>query len=483
MKIFSKISEKYKSMPVTAKVVFWFTIANFLQRGISIITTPIFTRILSTEQYGMFSVYTAWSDILVIIVTLNLHMSVMNNAFMKTNTTKERVVSSFQGLSCITSLSFLFVYLIFNNQINNLMGLPFSVVFAMFISFIFISPYNYWLIYKRYQYDYKKMAFVTVLVSLLIPVCGLIAVFFADSHQGEARILGKIFVVSAVGLFFMIVNWKKDHTFFDKDLWKYALVFNLPLIPHFLSETFLNQSDRIMINTFCGTSYSGIYSIAYTVASLMSIFASAVNTAMVPWQYEHLRDKKYNQLAKPVYYILIGLGLVSALMIILAPEIILVLAGEKYGLAVSLIPTLATSVFFNYLYQTLARVEMYYGKRIYTVIGTFSAAFVNVVLNYFLIPKFGFIVAGYTTLISHILLCIMHYYYYRKVCISYIQGEKIYSPYILLAISIAVLLVALVMTILYNYFILRIAIFVMCIIIGILFRKKIVNLIRSMNKQ
>lgn len=476
----NKLLDKYKGMPVQAKVVFWFTVVGFLQRGVSVITTPLFTRILTTEQYGMFSVYTAWSEIIAIFVTLNLHMAVMNNAFMKTGTTKERVVSSFQGLSFLTGLLWLVLYFLLRRQFINIIRLPDIVITAMFISFLFLPPYHYWVIYKRYQYDYKKMAVVSCGVTLLTPIASLAAIAFAgDDFKGEARILGKIVVLCGTGLFFAVINWRKDHTFLDRKLWKYALVFNLPLIPHFLSETILNQSDRIMINTFSGMSEAGVYNIAYSAASLVLIFSSAINTALVPWQYEKLKQKEYSRIASVTNSILLGLEIVIVIMIMLAPEIIMVLAGEKYIGAVRLIPTLAASVFFNYLYQTFARVEMYYGKRIYTVIATLSATVLNIGLNYLLIPKFSYVAAGYTTLIAHIVLCLMHYLFYKKVCHDYMADMKAFMPGVILLFSIAILIIASLITFLYSYYFLRIILLCIALVFLLALRKKITSLLKS----
>lgn len=480
--MFNKLTEKYKECPVQLKVVFWFTIVSFFQKGISVVTTPVFTRILTTEQYGMFSVYNAWSNVLVIIITLNLHMSVINNAFMKKQVSNEKVVSSFQGLSLCTSLFFLLIYLVFRGRIDQVIGLPSAVTLAMFISFIFIPPYQYWVIYNRYRYDYKRVVLISGIISVMTPLCAIAAIYLTDSYKGEARILGKIFVVCISGIIIMVMNWKKSSCFFDRDLWKYALLFNLPLIPHFLSEILLNESDRIMINKMCGTAEAGIYSIAYMAGSLVLMFSSAVNAAMVPWQYEKLREKNYLILARPVYLILAGLGGLSVLMVMFAPEVILILAGEKYIGAISLIPTLAASVYFNYLYQTLARVEMYFDKKLYTVIATITATVVNIVINLFCIPIWGYIAAGYSTLIAHIVLCIMHYIFYRRVCNTCIEGKQIFSTRLLCLISLCVLLASAVMTFLYEYLYIRIGMGFMVVISIISFRKQILLWINTIKR-
>ena len=63
-------------MPVQMKASMWFLICSFLQKGISMITTPIFTRILTTSEYGQYSVFNAWLQILTPIVCLSLYAGV-----------------------------------------------------------------------------------------------------------------------------------------------------------------------------------------------------------------------------------------------------------------------------------------------------------------------------------------------------------------------------------------------------------------------
>lgn len=470
---------KYHEMNKQLKVVFWFTFVGFLQRGISIITTPIFTRVLSTDDYGMFSVFNAYYAVIVIITTLYLHQGVINNAFVKSLVSNEKVVSAFQSLSLTVSSIFFILALIFRKQLSILMGLPITVIVIMFLAFMFVEPYNIWVIYKRYQFDYKRPVATSVIISILTPLISVIAVLITQGNQGIARIVSYVCVnIIIPGAFFYIVNYVKDHTFFDKALWTYALSFNIPLLAHYLSETLLNQTDRIMINAYLGTSEAGIYSVAYSAASLFTIFSSALNTAFVPWTYQKLKAKDYKAIEKVGYIVLGFLAAILSIMIMFAPEIVYILAGSKYTGAVYLIPTLSASVFFGYMYQLFSRVELYYEKKSYTVISTITAALFNIVLNALWIPRFGFTAAGYSTLISHILFCVMHYFFFRKISCEYLNGEKIYDIKKLIALSFGVLAIAFIITLLYEYLILRL-VFVVCLLVAVYFlRKKIKNIIK-----
>ena len=68
----AKLKNKYSSLPVQVRASLWFLITNFLQKAMSVISTPIFTRLLTTEQYGQYSVFASWMSIITVIVTLNI---------------------------------------------------------------------------------------------------------------------------------------------------------------------------------------------------------------------------------------------------------------------------------------------------------------------------------------------------------------------------------------------------------------------------
>ena len=70
-------------MSIASKAALWFTICGFVQKGISFITVPIFTRLLTTEQYGVVSIFYSWESIFIIFCTLNLFSGVFNNGMIK----------------------------------------------------------------------------------------------------------------------------------------------------------------------------------------------------------------------------------------------------------------------------------------------------------------------------------------------------------------------------------------------------------------
>ena len=94
-----KIILKYKTLPTQVKGSLWFMFSGFLTRGISFLTVPIFTRILTTQEYGQISVFNSWYDIASVVLTLNLFYGVYFQGLVKFEDKKDEFSSSLQGLT------------------------------------------------------------------------------------------------------------------------------------------------------------------------------------------------------------------------------------------------------------------------------------------------------------------------------------------------------------------------------------------------
>lgn len=103
--IVSQIKNKYIGMSVPVKAAFWFTVCNFLQRGISMITTPIFTRMLSTDEYGLYSTYLSWETVLAMVVTLSLYKAMMNLYVKYDNQEKIIICVMWIGVTLVINLA------------------------------------------------------------------------------------------------------------------------------------------------------------------------------------------------------------------------------------------------------------------------------------------------------------------------------------------------------------------------------------------
>lgn len=478
----NNLLKKYKQLSQPLKASLWFTICSIIQKGISFITVPIFTRLLTTDQYGLFNVYQSWLQITTIFATLNLAAGVFNNGMIKYENDRDRYTSSMQGLSTTVTVIFFIICLIFNDFWQKATQLPLILLFAMFAEMLVVPSFNYWAARQRFEFKYRKLVTLTILVAVLNPIIGIISVLSVE-NKGIARILSATIVQVCIYAVLYFYNILKGKNFFEKKYWKFALAFNLPLIPHYLSMIVLSQSDRIMINYFCGTGAAGIYSVAFSVAMVMNIVTQGINSSFIPWTYQKLRDHQYKEIGEISNYLLIIVGITIILLVTFAPEIIKIMATQEYYAAIWIIPAVALNTYFTFLYSLFANIEFYFEENIFIAIASIISAIVNVVLNAIFIQKFGYIAAGYTSLFCYMIYSISHYVFMRKVSKKHINGEKIYNQRFILFFSVGLFITSMLLMMIYNYPILRyIVIAIIICILGIK-RKLIIDKIKLIRKK
>lgn len=446
----NQLINKYKELPIMVKAALWYMVCNFFQKGITTLTTPIFTRLMTTEQYGQFTLFVSWQSILVVVVTLKLSGGVFQQGLEKFGDIKDRFTSALLGLATTLTGIYAILYFIERKPLNAFIGLNTKIMIAMFVSVIMTCAFEMWAYRQRMEYKYIPMVIVTLFVGFMKPLTGIISVLHTV-NKGEARIISLVAVEAVVYIILYFSIFKKNKTFVDLPLWKYAFVFNLPLIPHFLSQSILIQSDRIMINSICGAGYVGIYGLAYSISMLMSLVNNAVKDTLNPWIFKSIHEKRYSELRTVCNNIVLIIALMDLFVIAMAPELIRIFAPSSYHGAVWVIPPVSMSIFFTFLYCFFADVEYFYEKTKFIMVSSLMSALLNIGLNYVFIRRYGYIAAGYTTLASYIIYAFLHYLCYKRITKTELDGASIYDGRRLLIISIIFILCSAVFTILYNY--------------------------------
>ena len=476
------IKEKWNKIPLTVKVSTSYAICSILQKCLSFITLPLFTRLLTTEQYGQYTIYSSWQGILMIFLTLNLAYGSFQTAMVKFEDRRSEYITSIQGICLLFSLVFLAIYLPFRNLWNQLFELPTLLVLLMVSEIIFTTATQLWMERNRFEFKYKSVVAITLLTSILSPILAFILVSSTD-EKGYARIVGYAGVNILVGLIIFILNSKRGKKLYNKGFWKYAFGFNIPLIAYYLSQVIFNQSDRIMISHMTGTGEAAMYGVAYNLAMILTFVLNAINGSYVPWMYGKIKKGRGIE-NKPVSIVLIILmGLMILCVIWFAPEIILIMAGKKYEAAIYVVAPVAMSLLLLFYCQLFINVEFYYEEKKMLVYGSVGAAILNIVLNYFLIPVFGFVAAGYTTLASYIVFALSNYYTMRLVLKKRNLPDNMYDYKALLWLFIVFMIVGFVGVALYSNLIIRIIITLFVLVLMVLNRNKFIVVLKSIKER
>lgn len=470
-----KLWNKYKNFPVQVRASFWFLICSFLQRGISVITTPIFTRLLTTAEYGQYSVFDSWLRIVTIFVSLHLYSGVYIQGLVKFSEDRRRYSSSLQGLTLVLCAGWTVVYLIFHDYFNKLFTLTTVQMLAMLVMIWATSAFNLWTGEQRVEYRYQRLVSATLVVSLAKPLVGILFVKYA-TDKVTARILGLALVELVCYVGFFIVQMIRGKQFYSRKYWKHALLFNLPLIPHYLSQTVLSSADRIMIKDMIGASEAGIYSLAYHISQIMVLFNSALSHTLSPWIYQKIKDNNAEDISSVAYLCMGIIAIVNLALIAVAPEMVTIFAPASYHEAIWVIPPVAMSVLFMFSYDLFAKFEFYHEKTRFIMVASVIGAALNVGLNYIFIRLYGYFAAAYTTLFCYIVYVMAHYVFMRRVCNQYMGGVVVYKPSTLLLIYGSFLAAGFLLMLTYNYPVVRYSIIAVALIAIIIKRRDVMRI-------
>ena len=476
--ITNKMKEKYESLPVQVRASFWFLICSFLQKGISMITTPIFTRIMSTSDYGQYGVFNSWYGIITIIVALGLTGGVHTQGLVKYDKDRKIFSSSLQGLTVSLVVGWLLIYLIFRAFWNTLFKLSTVQMLSMFIIIWTTAVFGFWANEQRVTYSYKALVIVTLLSSVLKPAIEIVLVLNSED-KATGRIIGWVIADILTFSWMFVSQLRKGKTFYSKTFWTYALGFNLPLVPHYLSQTVLNSADRIMIERMVGSSEAGIYNLAYSISLIMTLFNTALAQTISPWMYQKIKERRGKDIAPIAYITLILIAAVNLALILLAPEAVRIFAPKEYYEAIWVIPPVAMSVYFMYAYDLFAKFAFYYEKTKVIMTASILGALLNVVLNYIFIKQFGYIAAGYTTLVCFMVYSVAHYIFMRKVCRECCDGEYPYETRRIVMITIPLLAAGFIFMATYNYPLIRYGLVGVAVVVAIIMRKRIIDVIKN----
>ena len=469
--------KKYKNMSIIAKASFWALLTGILQKGIGVLVTPIFTRILSTEEYAEYTLFQTWHDIFIIFSTLNVFYYATYNAMEKYKEDRDGFITSAQSMVTLLSLGCMGIYVCVHMIFGEVIQFPLYIVVLMFMDMIFISAYYLWCAKCRYEYTYKAMTVVSILIGVSQPLLGILAIKYSP-NRGYGRIFGVVLIDILFGLIIYIYNLSKSKKLFVKEYWKYILVFCLPLIPHFLSSQILTRFDRIMIDDMCGKAQAGIYGLAYNLSTLMVIINDAVLKVLTPWTYQQISSDKKGNIKGIINKLVPIVALINIMLILFAPEVVKIFATKDYYEAIYIIPPVSCSVFFMFVYNVYVNIEYYYEETKYVAVASITAAALNVILNFVFIKKFGYLAAGYTTLASYILYALAHYLFMKVVSKKHADGYGFFNNKIILIVSLIFVAISLAIIKLYNYAIIRYVIISVMVVVAILFRKKIVRIIK-----
>ena len=426
---------------------FWYVFANFLVRGISIITTPIFSRLLTHDEVGSYSNFHSWVTIAVIVVTMRMESSMISAKFDYKDRLGQYNRSMITLTGVITGIWALVVNA-FPSFFTDRFGFSQFYINLMLIYCFFHAIINIFQINERYAFRYKRSVFIAILTAVSTAVFSVLLVLVMKDRL-TGRVIGGIFPVAVIGLVLFCIFFKRDRSV-DPSSWAYTLKISLPYIPHLLSLQVLNSVDRIMITRICGAADNALYTIAYSCGHIVTLLMTAMNRAYSPWLGDKLNEGAKGEIRKVTNYYISLFCVLAVGMMLLAPELLLVMGGRSYLEARYVMPPVAMGCVCQFIYTLYVNVEQFKKKTIGMAIASVSAALLNYGLNAYFIPIYGYNAAAYTTLAGYLFLLTFHMLLVRRMKL----GDVFDNRYVLLIVG-GMMLLTLGINLIYGHTIMR----------------------------
>ena len=404
------------------KIGMVYTLSNIIIKGMAFLTTPIFTRIMSQEDYGSFSNISSWANIISIITTLCLYSSISRAKYDY----DEDIKGYMSTITILGSIFTIIVWAFIELKMNfweNIFDMNRLYIRSIMLYSLF-TPAVQTLITKHRMYNEYKKVIALTWITLLVSTFASLGLTYSMSNKLTGRVIGNYAVIAIVDIVFWIYIIVQGKSFSLK-MCRYACALSLPLLVHELSGVLLNSSDRIIINQLCGAKKAALYSIAYTIAMVITVILSSLNQAWVPWFFDKLEKNDVESIRKVIPKYVIGFTIGCIGLMLIGPEMVLIFGGESYLEAIYVIPPVCLAIEIQFIYTLYVNIEFFLKKTTYISLATAGATVINIALNYLMIPNLGYIAAAYTTVIGYAFSLIFHYMVCKKTVYKSLFEKKV----------------------------------------------------------
>lgn len=422
---------------------FIYTIGAFLVQGINFITLPIFTALMSPQDFGIYASYENWTTIVNVLVGLQAAATITNAYVDYSERGITKYVSSITMIGWFSFIAIGVITLLLNPILSKVFELgirelQIGIVQCLFLFFLNLLMNEYRIINRPLHY----LVFSCLNIGLTI-MGGVLFVYANPLESYYGRILGTFIAACLTGSIAIFAIYRQGGFNINVKSIKYALALSFPLVFHAFAGIAMGRTDQMMLLKMTTAEEMGIYSYGNKIGHIIYVLYTAINQAFVPWYYKKKMNGQIEALKSVIKSYIILFSLLTLCVLLILPELIKFISPPAYYGAIYTAPLIVAGFYMNFLYTFPVNYEFYNKKTGYVAIGTFGSAVLNVILNLILISSFGGQGAAVATIISYILLLIVHLWIVNKVIKNYEIEIKFYLiriVFLIVAITVYFLL-------------------------------------------
>jgi O-antigen/teichoic acid export membrane protein len=419
------------SIRIVMKDVALYSAGDLLLRASAFITLPIYTRILTPSDYGVWAYVTSGVTLLSAVLAIGGDQAYSRFYFEAKSLAAKRLLTS-TWLGFLLVWSFGIVLLILPAS-----GLASHLAFgtrhwALLIALILLTgPVTLMniLLGLVLRNEFKPKLFMAMNVLLTVSTVGFSLLFAVGFRWGITGLAGG--QLTALCLLIPLRVWYARHLLrpmFSGHLLRQLLRFALPLVPGTVAWWIFGFSDRIVLGRLSTLHEVGLYSVANSATTVLALFAGAVGLGWAPHAlrlYEERRDEAPAFYGRMLTYIVVGFGVLAVLVTTFAHELLSILAGHAYLGAARAVGPLALGFVAFATIQVTASGMTLMKKTGYLAIVAWGAAVLNLALNIAFVPAYGMLASAWATFASFAFLTIGYFVISQRLWPVLVQRRKV----------------------------------------------------------
>src|SRR3990170_5070352 len=376
-------------------------LGGLVSRVLAVLLLPLYTRYLSTSDYGKVETLVAATTVLAIVLrggissaffrfTFDSHDPAHRRAVLRTSFWFTMTMAT-AGLAGGLVLSGSIAHALFGS------GGDWKLVAAAFVGLW--AQMNYEQLTSVFRVEERSVAYVCASLANILITVGVTVALVVAFDQGPLGVIVGNFT-GTLAVYLALLGYRREQLglTFDRALLREMNRFGMPLVPSALFLWTTNFSDRFFLVKLDGADEVGLYSVGVRIASAMVLLLTAFRTAWPAFAYSIESDAE----AKRTYgfvltYLLLVSSWVAAALGLLSPWLVEWLTTPEFHEASRVVSPLAfaPAAFGGYI---VISIGVGRAKRTqFNWVITGAAAVLNVALNLALIPPYGMMGAAIAT--------------------------------------------------------------------------------------
>jgi O-antigen/teichoic acid export membrane protein len=412
----------------------------------SFLLVPLYTDLLPKTEYGKVSIIFAWMIFFNVILAYGMETAFFR--FYNKEPNKKAVVETSMVSVFWSSISFLFLALLFRNNVADWLGIDSQyityTIWILALDALVIIPFSKLRVNQK-PLTYAVIKIGNVLVNLILTVVFLVFIpmlikanphGFLHSVYVDNFQIGYIFLANIIASLLTFVVLFPDYVYLnwmiDSKLWKQMMRYGMPIMVAGIAFAINEQFDKILLSKLLPVTIAesevGVYSACYKLGLFMVLYRTAYTLGIEPFFFSHADDKNapktYAMVTK--YFVIFGSFILLSVIVFADLFKQLMIRDSSYWVAMKVVPLIILANFFLGIYTNLS---IWYKLIDKTYIGAYISlvgAIITLLLNFLLIPSMSYYGSAIATLAA----------YGSMMFISYYLGNKYYPiPYDLKKIS------------------------------------------------